>query len=397
MTTDLTVNTNANTNTKEKRKQKSKSAQELWLKEKSTKFNETYCPFILYPELNSYNEFPNIKSYYCKKTYVFIPHIQCPDVKRCCPSCNKELNNGGYPSNPFCRVVEDVHEISYLLQYRYNCNHCNKTVYSMELLENYPIYVQLQIPIILSEKSAYTKNLLLMLINDCTNNKSFSSISRSIGIYRSTNYLTKKALYLSSIDLHKKVLQKNTLLTNNSVNYDFESFSSFDDINGYNEHLYPDSKFLSDIFIKYINDNKDLMEKLQLPTSSTNGLSIDTTFNVMKRTKIYNINDGKFVPQEERQLSIIMTIEGQIISMEQFKDNNVHKGTKEQLRKYKNFCMENNYELPTYISVDNCCYMKNLLTDVFPNVKIVQDAKHVINRYFYNIVIIYIFIIIIYD
>ena len=74
-----------------------------------------------------------------------------------------------------------------------------------------------------------------------------------------------------------------------------------------------------------------------------------------------------------------MRVDGQIITMEEGKDN-VHEFVEKQLEAYKKFCDKYQIPYPKYITVDDSVQSAKMLKGIFPDILVRQDIKHVVNR-----------------
>lgn len=207
---------------------------------------------------------PELHQFYMKKVYVFAPHAQFGGLKVICPKCSKDLICNGYSNNPVAREIEDINGLQYLIQAKYKCSNVQCTIQnilSMELLKNYDDWVQEQIPLILTNNKGYTKEFLLMILNDSTTGKTFEEIAKTIGTFRFNQYLSKKLLFISA----KKYHNNNKSIFHVDINYEvIDDFSTMDDSSGYNESLHPHVDTLVILFKNYMNDYKEKMEKLQI-------------------------------------------------------------------------------------------------------------------------------------
>jgi len=104
----------------------------------------------------------------------------------------------------------------------------------------------------------------------------------------------------------------------------------------------------------------------------------------MKKTMSFNEQTREyFSDADENALSIIMSLEGQILSMSRGKDSS-HRFVMLQLTQYLDKCANKELIMPKYVTVDDCCTMRDSIEKTFAafdqTVVVLQDVKHLINR-----------------
>ena len=240
---------------------------------------------IYKPECNNIGDIninrPNMDLYYLKPVIVVVPHRQYPSIVSLCPTCNTAYKPHGWNNNPAARYVHGLKSSSYLLQYRYKCQ-CDVTVDGMTVLDTMPSIFRNAVPIsvVTDGKSAVDTELMIYLTSEATSAKSLHETAASIGTYRCTFYMEQRLACCELIDFYLKSI-------NSTVN-DFPTFSHFDDHNGFNEVEQPSDDLITTLFMNYVNDRSELikgyMERIPIPY----GISMDHTYNCMKRTTKLN-------------------------------------------------------------------------------------------------------------
>jgi len=163
----------------------------------------------------------------------------------------------------------------------------------MELLEQYPAYVKESIPILLTNRSALTKRMQLYITSDSTTGKSFEEVGNLISVFRTSNYMSKKVIYLSAMKEYIKH-SKSTLDSYTGTSNDtsitankIEDFSTFNSCNGYGSKLQPTNQFITTIFKEYCYSNRTLIESWQ----ENNVLSLQQYSNRLEYLKFICVYD----------------------------------------------------------------------------------------------------------
>ena len=101
---------------------------------------------------------------------------------------------------------------------------------------------------------------------------------------------------------------------NPSAHNTFEDFSCLDSIQGFNEVLQPDVELIIEIFKLFVGTKAqeidDFLDAVPIPPV----LSMDHTFNVMKRTIDYNSEFKEYVAVENTALHVIMGGAGEVLT-----------------------------------------------------------------------------------
>ena len=136
------------------------------------------------------------------------------------------------------------------MQANYHCSlkACGKTVAALKVMENasVPDFVKASYPIILTEKSAISSELVSIIVHDATSAKSFEELGVGIANSRATECLRKRLIYCQAIE-HFCDKSGGTLtgVVNAST---LPIFSTLDNREGYNEMLQPTSEYLTEFY-----------------------------------------------------------------------------------------------------------------------------------------------------
>lgn len=180
----------------------------------------------------NFSQRPKLTLFYLKPVIACIPHKNFPGIQLLCPNCpsqNTILTAKGWPTTPVARYIHDVKSGVYLLQYRYYCSFCRKSVMSNDAVM--PTFAKQSYSFYVTEHSGMTTDLLEKIITEATNRTSFEEITENMGINRTSEYLKKRVMYESWCVHYNELRQKNRFETKE----DFPPFSNFNDPGGYNE------------------------------------------------------------------------------------------------------------------------------------------------------------------
>ena len=280
-------------------------------------------PFLYEPPVYRGTGTPDVRQWYYKPVFVFVPHKQFPGIMI---PCENDECSGHYEPVQWVRsrTIQGMHGSCYVLQYRYCCSNapaCSSDKHSCQLLGiprcpdiiRFPVDEQF----ILTYNSGMTGEMFTYILNDALTPKSFEDIQAGIKAFRSRRYLQKRTEYEAAIDYYCK--------RHNMSTSGFPEFSAIDDKKGYNEEPnVPTLKFLYDVFKGYVNDHKQFLLTAFDDVVPFPVMSIDHTFNVSKRTRVKEshpppellppgyVPDTRYIGVEEDATLLIMGANGQV-------------------------------------------------------------------------------------
>jgi len=278
-----------------------------------------------------------------------------------------------------------VHGLSvgeYLVQKRYKCK-CpsesggestfHEALKVVLTFDNVPDFIKQAYPVFLLHRSAVTKEVLMLLVGDVLTAKTFDDIANTIATFRMSKYFNLRLIYNETVEIFKK-----TPRIDGSHMREFPAFGTFEDKDGYNETLAPQSQYLINVFKAYHESHFDLINACLDNLIPHKVQSLDFTFHVSKRTKD---PDGK--PIHENSLLFSMNGTGQVSSFVRGV-NESHESMRPLLKQLKDRCIAlqmPEIDWPEYFYVDNATEgIKNLIREFFPRAQAFQDIKHIINR-----------------
>ena len=113
-------------------------------------------------------------------------------------------------------------------------------------------------------------------------------IGTLIATMRTNHYLEKRVTYTSARDTYNKLISSSVVREEPVT----DSFSNFDDENGYNECEQQDYDTIVDVFKNYVKQHSPYfqacMDNMPVPFS----ISCDTTYRIRKKTKV-KISDSR--------------------------------------------------------------------------------------------------------
>jgi hypothetical protein len=368
---------------------------------------------------------PNVNWYYCKPVFVFAPHLTWPKLKLCCPECDQAtISPKGWQSNPRGRYVHDIESSFYLVQYVYQCKNkeCIKNIESKaeyarilgnELLPKLPEWVKAHWPIgVMNDRIAFSASFMTYLTTAITtgsllfnnnyyhtNFHYFNVVGASIegaikmsGTLRATRYLKKRFMYSSAKFAYEESSKAGQHMVS-SIGVDvlpeireLPGFSTIDYEHGYNELLHVPFQTATETFVQYIEDRHLLIRKINEHIPISHAVSIDTTFNIRKRTKSKRSNTLQ--PSKENGMSFCLDCGSGMVINRMKVINDDHTRLRVQLDDLKKRANAQGVIIRTIIS-DDCCAMRPMINSIF-NEKIEGtntfatsssgDAKHILNR-----------------
>lgn len=196
-----------------------------------------HCPdddiFKFYPIC-----FSDPKLFYRKPVIICAPHLYLPGQQMIC-KCKKKMQLRGWQD---ARYVHGLKGGMYLKQRKYQCNHCKVgTINAFQALQFECITedIRLLYPLYERHNSMLHEELMNYIVSDAMTSKTFSEIGNGIGSFRTQEYLRRRTLYC----VLQKKFDKQTVR-----NRHVESFSSFDDAEGYNELMQPTDSYLTSVY-----------------------------------------------------------------------------------------------------------------------------------------------------
>ena len=154
---------------------------------------------------------------------------------------------------------------------------------SMELLDQYSLWIQESIPIVLTNKSGITRTVQLYITSDATTGKSFEEIGNLISVLRTAKYMSKKVTYLSAVNDYKRTINNSLLISE-----EFPACSTFNDMSGYACKLQPDNQFITNMFKEYVETNRSDIESWQ----ENNMVSYELIIGLIM---VFNVNAFLFI------------------------------------------------------------------------------------------------------
>jgi hypothetical protein len=235
-----------------------------------------------------------------------------------------------------------------------------KSMNSEELMSLLPQYCQSQLPFVLSHKSGISKDLLRYISTDALSGKSLEEVGKLIGVFRTSAYLDKRVTYSSAVKEYTILLKKKSVLVNTVEEVILPTFSQFDDPNGYNEVQQLDNSSIRDIFVEFVKEKKEFLDKLMTNASVPFCISIDSTFRIRKHTTSYNHELRKHLPADKNAYSLIMSGEGQIVNDAVGTDNQ-RDFVELQLEHLRLKCDRLRVPYPRNVYVDDCCMSRKMI------------------------------------
>lgn len=239
------------------------------------------------PNVLAKGKVPLPQPYWVKPVVVWIPHYQFPDAILRCPCgsespCDGIVRPKGYPSD--FRYVHDMNSGVYLLQYQYVCKQssCGKKTNSTGL--QLPGNLNNLCPVILTHKSAVTRDVLTFITSAATTGMSFSEMGKHMGTTRLTKYLDCFTDYNVRLQYYRDTLSGPNKLTSSTSLTPYAEFGAFDDKTGFNEIARPSDQFLEKLFIEYVKQHDEFIVNVESQRESHPVISIDHTNNVSKRS-----------------------------------------------------------------------------------------------------------------
>ena len=112
-----------------------------------------------------------------------------------------------------------------------------------------------------------TKDYLLYITSDAITGKSMFEIGTLIATMRTNHYLEKRVTYTSARDTYNKLISSSVVREEPVT----DSFSNFDDENGYNECEQQDYDTIVDVFKNYVKQHSPYfqacMDNMPVPFS----------------------------------------------------------------------------------------------------------------------------------
>lgn len=234
-------------------------------------------PFMFHPP-NYYRGrgILDVNKGYLHDVMICAPHLQFPDTPIPC-ECGGRFCPTQWADR---RVIHGIDQNVSLLQYRYKCNGCKKTMVAGELLktELCPDMVRLSsTKFYLTKNSGVTDEVMGMIMDGGVSKQSFDDIQLDLATRRNKRYLQLRTEYHVALDHYCK--EKNISIE------DMPAFSAMDDTKGYNvRSTEPASDYITDIFKAKVEEHKDVTATAFDDQDPCTVQSVDHTFNGPKRT-----------------------------------------------------------------------------------------------------------------
>lgn len=213
-----------------------------------------------------------------------------------CPKCNVLGSLKHYAWSDSYRYVHGVSSGLYILQKRYKCLHCTKTISALDFIAKQSIPTFIRAPYSLCwasgaefEETIFTDELARLIITDGLTAKTFDEIGHTVRQHHFAEYIKKRTVYWSVIE-HKLKLEANKVrllgVSSETSQREFDPFSPFEHKDGYNEVAQPDTDNITRFFIKFVEDNKQVVDACldNIPPHAV--ISFDGTFFIQKQTKV---------------------------------------------------------------------------------------------------------------
>ena len=187
-----------------------KGSKEIW--------HRPTCPTLTF--------IPTAISYYVRPVACWWPHILFPGVELKCPNgCMAHLQPKGVAP---ARYVHGMDSGFYFSQYNYSCKTCHAKTASMGIV--LPSGLDFLCPVILTHKSALSRDLQTFITSASTTGMSFSEMGKHLATLRLTKYLNCCAEFKIRLNYYLATAQA-IIPAASSVS--FPDFSSFDDKTGF--------------------------------------------------------------------------------------------------------------------------------------------------------------------
>ena len=344
------------------------------IKEEIEKQKTTYKKVVRFPTLPQFA--CEINQFYLKPVIILAPDLQFPHefVKTFeCSDCKSKVKKDGWSTSH--RYVHGIDCGSYLLQRRYKCQNRNcsrKTFDALTLLdqcESIPDFVRFAYPIVKGGSTWFHRKLSDLVVSDAISGKTFDEQCQLIQSCRLSDYSTKRASYCS---------KQSYLRSSGSLKPMDEIFSDMDDKGGFNEILCPDTKTITDFYNSFVKDRIEFIDKCFNAIEIAQILKQDSTFRIQDHTKVQT-TEGKFVSIDKNARAFMLNATGEIVATSSAKGE-----TKELiiqlLRSIKARCDKHGWPYPQVIFTDNAIAHEKSIKSVFPDIRVAQDLKHLINR-----------------
>ena len=312
---------------------------------------------------------------------IFKSHFKCK-----CGTNNLRLKGW----NSHAAVICDISASKYMIEYRYLCskNNCPNSTKPMTLFSTDEFgknriscpdsFRSLYRIGLITHKNRYTKEFVSLVVNDVTTNKSIYQIGESIEHFRTDEYYRLRVAYEGFLRLKSSEGSITDFVTSSSRNECVE-FSTMDDDQGYNDRIRPAQKTLIAVYSAIIDQNEDLIKTCLANIPGFPAVSMDTTYNVAKRTIVTNSKTKQQSPRSNKCWFTVMSGLNQIVYCQEAQGEtlDVICASLDQLMKKE--------VKPSYICVDNCCQVSKGIKSYYakhgleePTISL--DVKHLINR-----------------
>jgi hypothetical protein len=240
-----------------------------------------------------------------------------------------------------------------------------------------PNFVKLHYGIIETHRDAVETSLLRSVVADALSGKNFSEIAGTLFEQRSAKYLKSRVMYDDAVKFWK-----GTGRVDGSHLKVFEVFSDMDDKIGYNSLPGLSDEYLIDIFEKHCAEHAEEMNASLRNIAPGRAVSVDFTFRAAKGTKHQPDTQNSLRPAiKENSLLFCMNAEtGEILSFRRA-TNEQTKPMSDMLLEIRQRCDRLGVPYPIYFTVDNAQAMVLVYRKVFPACELVQDMKHILNRF----------------
>lgn len=361
--------------------------QEDWIKMKLKDFKTSNnYPLKVEPNLSKFSVKPDVNKYFLKPLYIWDPIRQFGLETICsCPNCKKQLKFKTF--NP-ARAIEGLASNAFVSVAKYECSTklCGGGTKPSSFHGYFdakdigiPMEILATCPIALFPKSGVTNELLEMVFHSISKNSTTATAASIIANNHTADYLRKSMLYIGHVKSYKARMESNSSNHNDShvKNIRFDDFSQFSDHCGFNGTLGPSEKQLNEIFIHCVDINKPFWNRYM---GGLTGFKVgaDHHHNVPARIKVTDpTTNTLFSPL--KGLHGLMNERRQIISLLVTKTTT----TRERHDQAKNLAqrsIDRNVNLAV-ACFDKCCDDSEWLRREFPEVKLVLDNAHLINRY----------------
>lgn len=310
------------------------------------------------------------------KVFIWSPCEQFADLKIECPAHNgvmlkpwqwaKDVRNKQRGKVP--RMVYDLYGNVILIQKIYVCvrgRSCHKLMPTTpDVHHRLPKVITEYFPLVLTERSGYTKSLLDFIEVQLFEGVNFLKISEGIASLNIREFCRRRQIYKLSLE---ETTSENTSMRAQIDISEFYEMPIFS---------HPSNDMLMNIFLQNFDKQSHLYEEC-MNRLTAKVITCDHTFKISRNIGIVRETDNKFVPQY-KQVFIALNEQGEVLGWRLTKTTSFSEiedllqGIKKRL--------ERNVENLNMICVDDCCHVRNKYNKIFPDTLVKLDLFHACQR-----------------